>query len=118
MNNDSNSTDTSDILAGGTTYLDHEYQSNWGENQEADEKKNNADIIVDTQTIPHKQENARRLIAVWLLSLLSLEMIFIGLSVGLGLITIDTAKDMSALLLTPTIAMTSTAIGFYFGSKN
>ncbi len=49
---------------------------------------------------------------VWLLVLVSLALI--GLTAG-GLLTIDEAKDLAGAVLSPIIAVTGTALGFYYG---
>jgi hypothetical protein len=85
---------------------------------EIDSLEKNTSEVLKPNTIPEKQESARRLIASWLLLLLSVEIIFLGAGACLGYFPIELTKDISAIILTPTIAMTSTAIGFYFGSKN
>ncbi len=66
----------------------------------------------DPRELREKTRSKIALKLVCLLMLVSLSLI--GLTAG-GLLTIDEAKDLAGAVLSPIIAVTGTALGFYYG---
>jgi hypothetical protein len=66
----------------------------------------------DPRPLREKTRSKIALKLVWLLVLVAASLI--GLTAG-GLLTIDEAKDLAGAVLSPIIAVTGTALGFYYG---
>lgn len=64
------------------------------------------------------REKVRSGLAIGLLVLLATVLLtLVGFTVGHEIST-DTAKELAAVILTPLIALTGTALGFYFGGHH
>ena len=61
------------------------------------------------------REQTRSLLAQALVALLVVVSILLIVFVATGNINIDDAKDLAGTVLSPLIAVTGTALGFYFG---
>jgi hypothetical protein len=69
-------------------------------------------------TIPEKQEDARRTLAIALVVIFGIEVI--GAMLALWFCKppmIDSIKEVLTLILGPTVALVGSATGFYFGTR-
>jgi hypothetical protein len=64
------------------------------------------------------REVTRSILALGLLLLLAIVSALLVVAVAAKWFTIDDAKDLALAILTPLIALTGAAIGFYFGGKD
>lgn len=66
---------------------------------------------------PIREETRSWLARVLVYLLVAVTLTLIGLTAG-GLLTIDEAKDLAGAILSPLIAVTGTALGFYYGGHH
>lgn len=65
-----------------------------------------------------QREKIRGRLAVCLIGLFALEVIALFASVIFGWLTIAEAKEMVAILVTPTVGLAGAVTGFYYGGKS
>jgi hypothetical protein len=69
-------------------------------------------------TIPEKQEDARRFLALWLVAIFGFE-VFAAMAALLLCkpAQISDVKELLTVILSPTVALVGSATGFYFGTN-
>jgi hypothetical protein len=66
---------------------------------------------------PHPRESTRRVVAYWLLAMISVIALIISGGVVAGRLSIEEAKDMALILYAPIVGVFGIVIGFFFGEE-
>jgi hypothetical protein len=86
-----------------------------GENRDAQQEP--ARLAVSAKTIETRQETVRGRLAQWLVLASIVLIAFLAVAVAANWLNADELKTSVAVLLSPLVALTGSAAGFYFGGK-
>jgi hypothetical protein len=86
-----------------------------GENRHAQQEP--ARLAVASKTIETRQETVRGRLAQWLVLASIVLIAFLAVAVAANWLNSDELKTSVAVLLSPLVALTGSAAGFYFGGK-
>lgn len=86
-----------------------------GENRQAQQEPTR--LAVSAKTIETRQETVRGRLAQWLVLASIVLIAFLAVAVAANWLNSDELKTSVAVLLSPLVALTGSAAGFYFGGK-
>jgi hypothetical protein len=86
-----------------------------GENTQAQQEP--ARLAVSAKTIETRQETVRGRLAQWLVLASIVLVAFLAVALAANWLNSDELKTSVAVLLSPLVALTGSAAGFYFGGK-